>query len=414
MEVGFFAFEGSAGETGEVVGIGFAQRDGGSVGIGDGLKRGGEVGVIVFAAVVVGRGRFFGVGGGGDEGIGESSPNGFHIGRAFFGCFGEEFGLEFAQRFGEGGREGRGGDKEVIDQEFLGVIALEGSVSHEHLEEHDAERIDIGGFGEFAIAPALFRRHIERGANDVSCAGEVVGVLCEASDAKVEDLDGFTAFAVEEEDIFWFEIAVDDAGIMGDSEGFTDLFGDIASAFNGESAFAFEDGLKGFALEVLHDHVGADLGVDGKVGDKDDVFVSEGASGLSFAQEALTHPLSGSDNGVEDLDGVGDAEADVFGAIDDSRSAFAEAFDKAITAEFDPEERIVFVRSVACKGVWVALRRTHENNKPSVLGSVVWGRDDRWLGFGVARRCVRKERLVVYKTRVGSSMVGVGCSGLSV
>jgi len=414
LEVSFFTFEGAARETGEVVGIGFAQGDGGSVGIGDGLKSGGQVGVIVIAAVVVGRVRFFGVGRGQDEGIGEATPDGFHIGRSFFGCFGEEFGLELAQRFGEGGRERRCGDKEVIDQEFLGVIALEGCVSHEHLEEHDAERVDIGGFGEFAIATALFGGHVEGSANDVASAREVVGVLCEASDAKVEDFDGFTAFSVEEEDIFWFEIAVDDAGIVGDSEGFADLFGDIACAFDGESAIAFEDGLEGFAFEVLHDHVGADFGVDGKVGDKDDVFVSEGTSGLCFAQEAFTHTLSGGDDGVEDLDGVGDAEPNVFGAINDSRSAFAEAFDKAVTAEFHPEEMIIFVRSVACKGVWVALRRTHENNKPFVLGSVVWGRVDRWFGFPVAGRCVGKERWVVYKTRVCSSMVGEGFGELSV
>lgn len=93
LEVSFFTFEGAARETGEVVGIGFAQGDGGSVGVGDGLKSGGQVGVIVIAAVVVGRGRFFGVGRGQDEGIGEATPDGFHIGRSFFGCFGEEFGL---------------------------------------------------------------------------------------------------------------------------------------------------------------------------------------------------------------------------------------------------------------------------------------------------------------------------------
>ncbi len=88
-------------------------------------------------------------------------------------------------------------------------------------------------------------------------------------------------------DVVGLEVAVNDAEAMGCSECVADLFGQDRDFFSVKRCFLIEALSEAFAVKVFHDKVRADAGFDIKIGDKDDVFVSDTCSGTGFSQESL-------------------------------------------------------------------------------------------------------------------------------
>lgn len=84
-----------------------------------------------------------------------------------------------------------------------------------------------------------------------------------------------------------------------------------------------DDLLKGFAVEVLHDHVGAFL-ILSDIEDADDVGGAEGGEGAAFAEDGLVGFLDILLVGHEALDGHGPVELAVPGEIHGAAAALTE------------------------------------------------------------------------------------------
>ena len=99
---------------------------------------------------------------------------------------------------------------EVSHRYGKGCGSLKGGLSGKEFVDNDAQGVDISALVE-GMAQELFGGHIERGAEDLSGIGEA-GHVDFAGDAKVHD-DGVEASP--DQDVFWFEVTVDDAFAVG-------------------------------------------------------------------------------------------------------------------------------------------------------------------------------------------------------
>ena len=177
----------------------------------------------------------------------------------------------------------------------------------------------------------MFGRHIAGGADGKTglCErGRALFALAEdARHAKIEDLEGAAvADAFEQDEIFGFEIAVDDAVSVSDIQGTEKLFKDLKQDVAWGDAKALDVPLEGFSFEPFHDEEGAKSGEVTEVDDLYDIFVSERGEEARFALEALDHEGISCEVRVEDLDGEGIAKLDVMGEINGAKAAAADLF----------------------------------------------------------------------------------------
>ena len=119
----------------------------------------------------------------------------------------------------------------MLDDDRAEAFATEGDHPREHLEEDHAQRIDVGAVVDVGPTLALLGRHVVGRSHDGAGARlvrrEVVGVR-QLGQAEVQHLDEvLDAVALDEEDVLWLEIAVDDAVAVGGVEGVRDLRGDV-------------------------------------------------------------------------------------------------------------------------------------------------------------------------------------------
>jgi hypothetical protein len=98
----------------------------------------------------------------------------------------------------------------------LGGAARKGPAAMEELVEENSERVDVDAM--IVVIAELLGGHV-RWRTDRRPGAEVSS---EGADAEVADLRNEGAFAVGEEDIFWFEIAMHHAAIMGPRYRLTD------------------------------------------------------------------------------------------------------------------------------------------------------------------------------------------------
>ena len=276
-----------------------------------------------------------------------------HRGRAMFGFFGErslEEGFDLVAEcavfafVGECGRDGA----DVLHDDVVGIVAVEGGFAGEHLVEDDRPRVDIGSLIERAkVSASLFGGHVERCSNAQSCARDGNRrFVHDLGDAEVHELDviGGAVF-FDQKDIFGFEIAVNDLEGMDAIHCGGDLAGDMEDTFTRETILFFDGGFERFAFQEFHCVVIADAFGVSEVGDINDVFVSEFASGEGFAAEAFGGLSVGGELGVEDLDRKIGAEFSVFCAINDAEAAFTFALEEAIIANH-----------ASYKGIFVVMR----------------------------------------------------------
>jgi hypothetical protein len=120
----------------------------------------------------------------------------------------------------------------------------------------------------------------------------------EFGDAEVGDFDASLAI---EQDVFRFDVAVNDALLVGELEGFADA-GDDRQCFLGlETAFAEELAEAG-AIDVFHHQVEEAAGFAG-VMDGDDIGMVEAGQCLGFAKEAFAELRVARGVGGKDFEG---------------------------------------------------------------------------------------------------------------
>jgi hypothetical protein len=224
-----------------------------------------------------------------------------------------EFGWRFTERFGLGGGDG--------DESCSKVVAGKGAAAAEHFVEDGAEAEDVAaGIDGFALG--LLGGHVGSGAGDFAFLADGGGLRLEPvrragqelGKAEIEDLDA--AVAVDE-DVVGFQVAVDDAGLVGGGESVADLDG-VAEGIGG-----WKRAREGSAFDILHDEVWQALVVANFI-ESADVGMVEGGDGAGFAFEAL------GEAGVDQFDGDGAAEAGIAGAVHTSHTALAELIEDAV------------------------------------------------------------------------------------
>ena len=131
-------------------------------------------------------------------------------------------------------RRDSGGD--LLDQ-LVAVAFVEGRLEGQEFVEGQAERKDVAaGVG---VAVELFGRHVAERAEDVAGVGQVL-LIGGLGEAEVGDPD--TAMSVEEQ-VARFDVAVDDALLVGVLEGLGGLEADAGDALPVDGAGAGLAGL---------------------------------------------------------------------------------------------------------------------------------------------------------------------------
>jgi hypothetical protein len=267
------------------------------------------------------------VGGGGEAGK-ERSAQLFAGGEALFGLFGEaasddlvEFGGDI-ESFGEKGGRGR---KEVVFEDLVdGAVAsgdLKGCVAEEAFVEGSADAVDIATMIDGASVE-LFGRKIGGGSDEDACFGEFF-FLFGAGDPKVGEFDDT---CTGEHDIGGFDIAVDNALLMGVMEGIEELGEDIADLFEAEAGCLL--GLADHVFEIRsvdefhHDKIAIFAFKDGF--DADDMGVNEASLCACFAKETIRLAKLSAGIGFELFDSDGHPKQEIRALVNNGGAALAQ------------------------------------------------------------------------------------------
>ena len=158
-----------------------------------------------------------------------------------------------------------------------------------------------------------------RGAHDDAGAGDKAAVMpLELGDPKVDQLDGGV---VVDEDIGWFDVAMDDADLVDRRQAPRDLGAQQQRGFFVDGP-AIDQRRHGLTVDDLQGHPGQAVGLAGGM-DADDVLMFHARQGARFAQKAGLGVGVGSLRG-EDLERDPPAKALVGGEVDLAHASLAE------------------------------------------------------------------------------------------
>ena len=161
------------------------------------------------------------------------------------------------------------------------VLAVEGHVAGEHLEQHDAERVDVG-LAVDVMAERLLGRDVVRGAEHAAVGGEPV-VAQRAGDPEVGDLG--RALGVQQ-DVLRLDVAVHDRVRVRGAERAGDLDRVRQRLVDRQPAEPPDAVLERLALDVLEDDV-RPVVVLARVDHADDVRMRELRDGARLTPEAF-------------------------------------------------------------------------------------------------------------------------------
>ena len=197
-------------------------------------------------------------------------------------------------------------------------LALEGHLPGRHLEQDDAERVDVGPLVD-VLPFDLLGGHVLGRPDEGPAVGDALG-LGGAGDAEIHDPGA--ALAVDH-DVGRLEVPVDDPQPVGLRQAVADLSGDRQGPGRGERPHHLDDALEIVARDEFHgDEIGP-LAVP-EVEDPADVLVGDPPGQLELVAEALDHLLVGAERGHEDLEGDGLADLPIQGLVDPAHAAAAE------------------------------------------------------------------------------------------
>ena len=179
----------------------------------------------------------------------------------------------------------------LLDQHIDRVAALERQAPGQHLEQHRAERVDVGGRVGLG-ARGLLGCHVVGRADDelLRRAGHRRLVVDVRADAEVDDLDEVeVAVLGHEHDVAGLEVAVNDPRLVGRAERARDLAGDVHGASGGDPALLLDHRGEVLTIEQLGDRVDAAVVELADVEHLGDVRVLELLRRLGVADEAGHH-----------------------------------------------------------------------------------------------------------------------------
>ena len=170
---------------------------------------------------------------------------------------------------------------DVAEGDLDGGIAVERRMAGQHLVQHDAGAVQVGGGGDRQPA-GLLGRHVSRGAHDRG-RPSLGGALGQARDPQVAHLD---LAARRDQHVGRLDVAVHDLLGVRMRERAAELLGDFAGGPRREPAAAPEPRGQALALDQLGHVVEPLLGLPDVV-DLDDAGVADAGQQLCLAFEAL-------------------------------------------------------------------------------------------------------------------------------
>ena len=216
-----------------------------------------------------------------------------------------------------------GGARPLHLEQRLAVVRAERELPGQHLEEEDAERVEIALRGRL-FAARLLGRHVLRRSEDGPLRGEA-RVHREVGEPEVEDLDEVLPPAARaEEDVVALQVAVNDAEVVRAGERGAHLLEDIDAARERHRS-ARQLARERHADEVLHDEVELALFGLTDVVDVDDVRVVDAVGGARFAQHPGAQVGLAAQVRADELERDDAVDEHVTGAIDDAHPALADA-----------------------------------------------------------------------------------------
>lgn len=277
-----------------------------------------------------------------------------HRRRALFGVFGEcalEEVFEFIAKAAMFAALAHGGNSraDVLHDHIVWIVAVEGGASCQHLVDDDGPRVDIGALVECSeVSACLFGGHIQGGSDAESrpCDGGG-GLVHNLGDTKVDEFDvvGRSVF-FDQEDVFRFEIAVNDLERMHAIHRRSHLAGDVQDALFGKDLRFFDGFFKRFTLQELHRVVVSDAFGLPKVSDVHDVFVTKFSCRQGFAAETFGSLAVCGKLRVKDLDSKRSVKLAVFCAINDTKSALPFSLKEAVIAHHPANKGIFRIMSL--------------------------------------------------------------------
>jgi hypothetical protein len=207
-------------------------------------------------------------------------------------------------------------------------LAAEGGAPRHHLEDHSAEREDVGA--RISAAPFyLFGREVWKGSDDVACLRERRGRRVGSTAARrlhdrsrQPEIDQLGA-APGQHDVARLEIAVDDAGAVRARQRIRKFGGVGERVIDGEGSFAVDALLQRLAVKVLHHQVADGLASVqlANVVQRADVGVADLGDRARLSFEAFAESWRGGKFRPQHLDRYGPIEARVTCLVDAPHAA---------------------------------------------------------------------------------------------
>ena len=138
-----------------------------------------------------------------------------------------------------------------------------------------------------------------------------------------------------QEDVFGFEIAVDDPFVVRHGDGGKHRQHEVDRFGEGKSSDAPEQRREILSLQELHDQIGDAL-FGPHVGDVDDVGMADARGGFPLAKEPCSRPGRRRDRRVQGLDGDAFLEIPVRPLVDRAHPATSHQARDLVTAELGP------------------------------------------------------------------------------
>lgn len=277
---------------------------------------------------------------GGLKGIGKDIA----VFKAFVGVFGEGFLDDVVDGGWDGGiPKAHGGwiFVAVCEEDFEDSFSREGELSCGELVEGDTEGVDIdavvnlGAFG-------LFGGKVSGCTEEDTFFGLPFGVVEKFGDAEVKDFGDGLSFAVFDEDVGGFEVAVDDALAVGVVDDFKDWEKQGFEVGESEaSAMLFGVGREVESINPIHDDAEDALLID-QVETTDKMGMTQSELELGFAMKASAF-FGGLTVFLEenfDRDGLG--HVDVFSSVHKGHPSAPDAFKESVLSDLSSDQIMRF------------------------------------------------------------------------
>ncbi len=214
---------------------------------------------------------------------------------------------------------------EDLEQGRVEGRGAEGLAAGQKLVAEGARGEEVGAVVDL-VTSHLLRRHVVGRTQHRAGLRDVRGG--DVGEAEVEDLHRARRGDV---DVAGLDVPVDDLPLVGVSQAFGDLRHHPELVFERHPLAASDPGLEVFALDELHDHVGAPILLS-ELEDRDDVLVGELPRGARLAEEPGPHLGRGVEVGRHGLDGHDALHERIPSPVDDTHGPLADLLQDLVLA----------------------------------------------------------------------------------